>query len=78
MNLTGLKRGDVIAVNRAGFKFMAFVDDADARPLAITPIDRRNNSYRSCRAREVIGIWRRSKNTEDPRAKAQVTTDATG
>lgn len=66
MNLTGLKRGDVVAVDIRGRKFMAFVAKPDSRPIAIDPIDSRI-SNRSCNARQVIGVWRRLSHSEIPR-----------
>lgn len=66
MNLTGLKRGDVIAVDIRGRRFMAFVRDPDERPIGIDPIDSRI-SHRSCNARQVIGVWRRLTHSEIPR-----------
>jgi hypothetical protein len=56
MRLEGIETGDIIEVDRLGRRFHAFVSGDSPGGLLIQPLDRKI-SYRTCRAREVIGHW---------------------
>ena len=56
MRLEGIEAGDIIEVDRLGRRFHAYVAGAAPGGLAIQPLDRKV-TYRSCRAREVVGHW---------------------
>ena len=60
MTLAGIKPGDIVLADRKGRRFYAIVTDRHDRELAVEPIDRRV-TYRHVKAREVIGIWRKSR-----------------
>jgi hypothetical protein len=56
MRLEGIQVGDIVEVDRLGRRFHALVTGNTPDGLAVQPLDRRI-SYRSCRAREVVGHW---------------------
>jgi hypothetical protein len=56
MRLEGIDAGDMVEVDRLGRRFYALVTGDAPGGLAIQPVDRKL-SYRTCRAREVIGHW---------------------
>jgi hypothetical protein len=56
MRLEGIQTGDIVEVDRLGRRFHALVTANVSGGLSIQPLDRRV-SYRSCRARDVIGHW---------------------
>ena len=56
MRLEGIDAGDIVEVDRLGRRFHALVTGDAPGGLAIQPVDRKL-SYRTCRAREVIGHW---------------------
>lgn len=58
MRLEGINSGDVVEVDRLGRRFHAIVIGNAGGGLALQPLDRRI-TYRSCRAREVVGHWSR-------------------
>ncbi len=60
MTLTGVKPGDIVLADRKGRRFYAIVIERRERELAVEPIDRRV-TYRVVKAREVLGIWRKSR-----------------
>jgi hypothetical protein len=60
MTLTGVKSGDIVLCDRMGRVFYAIVIERHERELEIDPIDRRV-TYRRVKAREVLGIWRKSR-----------------
>jgi hypothetical protein len=60
MTLGAVKAGDIVLADRKGRRFYAIVTERLARELEVEPIDRRV-TYRHVRAREVIGIWRKSR-----------------
>ena len=60
MTLNGLKSGDIVLCDRMGRVFYAVVVERHERELRIEPIDRRV-TYRCVKAREVLGIWRKSR-----------------
>lgn len=60
MTLGGVRAGDIVLADPKGRRFYAIVTDRHDRELAVEPIDRRV-TYRHVRAREVIGIWRKSR-----------------
>lgn len=72
MRLEGIEAGDIVEVDRLGRRFHALVTGAGGAGggggLAIQPLDRKV-TYRSCRAREVVGHWSkrgRPRTTSDP------------
>jgi hypothetical protein len=60
MTLNGIKRGDIVLCDRLGRVFYAIVVERHERELEVDPIDRRV-TYRRVKAREVLGVWRRSR-----------------
>ncbi len=56
MRLEGIEGGDIIEVDRLGRRFHAIVSGNAPGGLAIQPLDRKI-SYRTCRARDVVGHW---------------------
>lgn len=62
MNLAGVQSGDVVLADRKGRRFFAVVTGKGQRELQVEPIDRRV-TYHHVKAREVIGIWRKSRAT---------------
>ena len=56
MRLEGIETGDIVEVDRLGRRFHALVSGNAPGGLAIQPLDRKV-TYRSCRAREVVGHW---------------------
>ena len=60
MTLNGVKSGDIVLCDRMGRVFYAIVIERRERELAVEPIDRRV-TYHYVRAREVLGIWRKSR-----------------
>jgi hypothetical protein len=60
MTLTGVKAGDIVLADRMGRVFYAIVIERHERELEVDPIDRRV-TYRRVKAREVLGIWRKSR-----------------
>jgi hypothetical protein len=67
MRLEGIETGDIVEVDRLGRRFHALVSGSAVGGLTLRPLDRRV-SYRSCRAREVVGHWARRGR---PRATAE-------
>lgn len=62
MTLSSVKVGDVVEVDKKGRRFFARVTLVGESSLTLRPLDNRI-SYRSCTAREVIGIWHANKHT---------------
>ena len=60
MTLAGVKAGDIVLADRKGRRFYAIVIERRERELAVEPIDRRV-TYHLVKAREVVGIWRKSR-----------------
>ncbi len=60
MTLGAVKRGDIVLCDRMGRRFYAIVVERHGRELEVEPIDRRV-TYRRVKAREVLGIWRKSR-----------------
>jgi len=60
MTLGAVKAGDIVLADRKGRRFFAVVTARRDRQLLVEPIDRRV-TYRVVTAREVIGIWRKSR-----------------
>jgi hypothetical protein len=56
MRLEGIQTGDIVEVDRMGRRYLAVVTGAMPGGLQVLPVDRRI-TYRTCRAREVIGHW---------------------
>lgn len=63
MNLAGVDTGDIVKVDKKGRRFFAMVVVRDEQGLKIMPFEPRRDTWRTCTAREVIGIWRASKAT---------------
>ena len=60
MTLGGVRAGDIVLADRKGRRFYAIVIERRERELTVEPIDRRV-TYRHVKAREVVGIWRKSR-----------------
>ena len=60
MTLGGVRAGDIVLADRKGRRFYAIVVERRDRELTVEPVDRRV-TYRHVKAREVIGIWRKSR-----------------
>jgi hypothetical protein len=60
MTLAGVNPGDIVLADRKGRRFYAVVIARRERELEVEPVDRRV-TYRRIKAREVIGIWRKSR-----------------
>jgi hypothetical protein len=60
MTLGGVSPGDIVLADRKGRRFYAIVIARRDRELEVEPIDRRV-TYRRVKAREVLGIWRKSR-----------------
>ena len=60
MTLNGVKSGDIVLCDRMGRVFYALVVERRERELEVDPIDRRV-TYRRVKAREVLGLWRKSR-----------------
>ena len=58
-----LDPGDVVKIDHLGRLFFAVVEEVEGQELKIAPLDR-NTTWRTATAREVIGIWRASKATQ--------------
>lgn len=56
MRLEGIQTGDIVEIDRLGRRFHALVTGNAPGGLSIQPLDRRI-TYRSCRARDVVGHW---------------------
>jgi hypothetical protein len=68
MRLEGIDTGDIVEIDRLGRRFHAIVTGSAPGGLAIQPLDRKV-TYRSCRAREVLGHWAkrgRPRTTSEP------------
>ena len=60
MTLSGIRSGDIVLCDRMGRVFYAIVVERHERELQVDPIDHRV-TYRRVKAREVLGIWRKSR-----------------
>ncbi len=60
MTLGALRGGDIVLCERRGWRFYAIVVARHERELEVEPIDRRV-TYHRVKAREVLGIWRKSR-----------------
>jgi hypothetical protein len=58
--LGAVKAGDIVLADRKGRRFFAVVTARRERELEVEPIDRRV-TYHVVKAREVIGIWHKSR-----------------
>ncbi len=68
MRLEGIETGDIVEVDRLGRRFHALVSGSSLGSLSIQPLDRKI-TYRTCRAREVVGHWAkrgRPRTTSEP------------
>ncbi|MFZ0381742.1 MAG: hypothetical protein WCD11_18360 [Solirubrobacteraceae bacterium] len=62
MTLGAVRPGDIVLADHKGRRFYAIVIARCERELEVEPIDRRV-TYRRVKAREVLGIWRKSRGT---------------
>lgn len=62
MNISGVRPGDVVEVDKRGRAFHALVRGHDQRELVILPLTR-GVTWQRARAREIVGHWRASKAT---------------
>jgi len=60
MTLNRVKSGDIVLCDRMGRVFYAIVVERHGRELEGKPVDRRV-TYLRVKAREVLGIWRKSR-----------------
>ena len=60
MTLSGVKGGDIVLCDRMGRVFYAIVVERHECELDVEPFDRRVTDRR-VKAREVLGIWRKSR-----------------
>jgi hypothetical protein len=60
MTLGGVNPGDIVLADVKGRRFYAVVTARRERELEVEPIDRRV-TYHRVKAREVLGIWRKSR-----------------
>ena len=60
MTIGAVKSGAIVLCDRMGRRFYAVVVERHERELEVDPIDRRV-TYRRAKAREVLGIWRKSR-----------------
>ena len=65
----------IMLADRKGRRFYALVTDRRERELEVEPIDRRV-TYRTIKAREVIGIWRKSRARNGRARNGAVKSDA--
>ena len=73
MTLNKVKSGDIVQCDRMGRVFYALVVERHERELEVDPIDRRV-TYRRVKAREVLGIWRKSRAQNERVVEALRTT----
>lgn len=72
MTLEGLRPGDLIRVDKRGDRFYAvFSARLPSGDVEFVPLER-NNSWRRATAREVVGVWRRSKATPLPASVSSI------
>jgi hypothetical protein len=62
MTLGGVSPDDIVLADVKGRRFYAIVLARRERELEVEPIDRRV-TYRRVKAREVLGVWRKSRAT---------------
>lgn len=72
VNLTSVREGDIVEVDIKGRRFFARVDDKDQTGVCIKPITA-GITWRHATARQVIGHYRRSKQSQRPRAEEEAT-----
>lgn len=59
MRLASVKNSDIVLVDRKGRQFHAIALERNGGELRIEPLEK-SISYRTAKAREVIGHWRRT------------------
>lgn len=60
MRLTGIRPGDVVEVDKRGFRFFARVTGSPNGTVPVEPLHAKGgNSYRSATSREVVGHYSR-------------------
>jgi hypothetical protein len=60
VNITGIRAGDIVEVDKKGRRFHAVVNDKEDRELVLCPIEP-NITYRRAKAREVVALWRKAR-----------------
>lgn len=60
MNLSAIREGDLVLVDKRGAQFHAYVLERRPGELRVRAIER-NTTWRAASAREVIAHWRKSK-----------------
>lgn len=68
MNLTGIREGDIVRVDKKGRRFHAVVEAKEGRELKVLPLQK-NISYRTATSREVCDHWRKSRRRSEPSTK---------
>ena len=75
MTLHGVNPGDIVLADQKGRRFYAVVTERRERELEVEPLDRRV-TYRTVKAREVVGIWRKSRARDGRGSNGAVKPDA--
>ena len=72
MDVSSVKPGDIVEVDKKGRRFHAIVREKQVKGVSVfvvAPLDRRIN-YFSCTANEVVGIWHKSRRRSRVRTNA--------
>ena len=65
MNITGIKSGDIVHCDVRGYRFYALVTDSSTRgSLRIESLSRLAVPTFQVKARQVVGHWRKSKQSK--------------
>lgn len=73
MQLTSIRAGDIVSVDKKGRRFLAYVtaktpgQNGGPGSVALSPLER-NVSYRSATSSEIVGHWARRGRTAMPAA----------
>lgn len=59
MQLSGVREGDIVEIDKKGRYFFAFVEGKDDGILQIQPMKNANVSYYTATAREVVGHYKK-------------------
>lgn len=59
MSISGIRIGDLVEVDKLGFRFIALVVEREGRELLIEPVVK-SLTWTRCRSREVTKHWRRA------------------
>jgi hypothetical protein len=60
MNISTVRNGDLVLVDKRGVRFHAYVQECHPGELRVRAIER-NTTWRAASAREVVAHWRKSK-----------------